>query len=83
MKPLHFQAHVVLGNIDEADGALAERANGIASAFVGALTLGSGQFCTNPGLLLAIEGIGMYAVTAWLEGRMTGWAFRSQQSAGG
>ena len=32
---------------------------------------------------LAIEGIGMYAVTAWLEGRMTGWAFRSQQSAGG
>lgn len=34
-------------------------------------------------LLLAIEGIGMYAVTAWLEGRMTGWAFRSQQSAGG
>ena len=34
-------------------------------------------------LVLAIEGIGMYAVTAWLEGRMTGWAFRSQQSAGG
>jgi len=34
-------------------------------------------------LALAIEGIGMYAVTAWLEGRMTGWAFRSQQSAGG
>jgi NitT/TauT family transport system permease protein len=34
-------------------------------------------------LALAVEGIGMYAVTAWLEGRMTGWAFRSQQSAGG
>jgi hypothetical protein len=25
----------------------------------------------------------MYAITAWIEGRMTGWAFRSQQSAGG
>ena len=32
-------------------------------------------------LSLAIEGIGMYAVTAWLEQRMTGWAFRSQASA--
>jgi NitT/TauT family transport system permease protein len=34
-------------------------------------------------LALAVLGIGMYAVTAWIEGRMTGWAFRSQQSAGG
>ncbi|MDB5571030.1 MAG: putative transporter permease protein [Hyphomicrobiales bacterium] len=34
-------------------------------------------------LALAIEGIGMYAVTAWIEARMTGWAIRSQQSAAG
>ncbi len=34
-------------------------------------------------LALAVLGIGMYAITAWIEGRMTGWAFRSQQSAGG
>ena len=34
-------------------------------------------------IVLAIEGIAMYAVTAWLEQRMTGWAFRSQGSAGG
>ena len=33
-------------------------------------------------LALAVLGIGMYAITAWIEGRMTGWAFRSQQSAG-
>lgn len=32
-------------------------------------------------LALAIEGIAMYAITAWLEQRMTGWAFRSQGSA--
>ena len=33
-------------------------------------------------LALAVLGIGMYAITAWIEARMTGWAFRSQQSAG-
>ena len=34
-------------------------------------------------LALAVLGILMYAVTAWIEQRMTGWAFRSQGSAGG
>ena len=28
-------------------------------------------------LMLAVEGIAMYALMAWLEGRMTGWAHRS------
>src|SRR5690606_12267740 len=28
----------------------------IAQGFIGSLTMGSGQFCTNPGLLLAIDG---------------------------
>ncbi|WP_085316575.1 aldehyde dehydrogenase (NADP(+)) [Derxia lacustris] len=37
-------------------GALAERAEALGRAFVGSLTLGAGQFCTNPGLLLAIDG---------------------------
>ena len=36
--------------------ALAERAETIANGFVAALTLGAGQFCTNPGLILAIDG---------------------------
>ncbi len=36
--------------------ALAERAEAIATGFVGALTLGAGQFCTNPGLILAVDG---------------------------
>jgi NitT/TauT family transport system permease protein len=34
-------------------------------------------------LALAVLGIVMYAITAWIEGRMTGWAFRSEHSAGG
>lgn len=34
-------------------GAIADDPEGLATAFTGALTLGSGQFCTNPGLLFA------------------------------
>jgi alpha-ketoglutaric semialdehyde dehydrogenase len=37
-------------------GALEARGEAIGKAFVAALTLGAGQFCTNPGLVLAIEG---------------------------
>jgi NADP-dependent aldehyde dehydrogenase len=36
--------------------ALAARGDAIAKAFVASLTLGAGQFCTNPGLLLGAEG---------------------------
>ena len=37
-------------------GALAAKAEQLGKEFVGSLTLGSGQFCTNPGLVFAIEG---------------------------
>ena len=36
-------------------GALANRAADIGRAFVASLTLGSGQFCTNPGLVIAVD----------------------------
>jgi alpha-ketoglutaric semialdehyde dehydrogenase len=36
--------------------ALAARGEAIAAGFATALTLGAGQFCTNPGLLLAVDG---------------------------
>lgn len=36
-------------------GALAERGDTIGRAFAASLTLGAGQFCTNPGLVLAID----------------------------
>ncbi|WP_256078236.1 aldehyde dehydrogenase (NADP(+)) [Massilia sp. YIM B04103] len=36
-------------------GALADDAAKLAQAYVDSLTLGSGQFCTNPGLLLGID----------------------------
>lgn len=36
--------------------ALAARAEALGEVFVGSLTLGAGQFCTNPGLVLAVDG---------------------------
>ena len=36
-------------------GALAARAEALGTAFVGSLTLFSGQFCTNPGLVVALD----------------------------
>ncbi len=41
--------------------ALRARGAELGKAFVGSLTMGAGQFCTNPGLLLAIEGEGLDA----------------------
>lgn len=36
--------------------ALAARAEALGQAFIGSLTLGAGQFCTNPGLVIAVDG---------------------------
>ncbi len=40
-------------------GALADRAGAIAAGFVAAQQMGAGQFCTSPGLLLAIDDAGL------------------------
>jgi alpha-ketoglutaric semialdehyde dehydrogenase len=42
-------------------GALAARGAAIGKAFAASLTLGAGQFCTNPGLILALPGAGLDA----------------------
>jgi alpha-ketoglutaric semialdehyde dehydrogenase len=41
------------------DGALATRGADLGRAFVASLTMGSGQFCTNPGLVIAVDGPGL------------------------
>jgi hypothetical protein len=41
--------------------ALKARGEALGEQFVGSLTMGAGQFCTNPGLILAIEGEGLDA----------------------
>ena len=39
--------------------ALSNRAESIGKAFAASLVMGAGQFCTNPGLILAVEGPGL------------------------
>ncbi len=40
-------------------GTLNENAAGLAKMYAGSITLGMGQFCTNPGLMFAVEGEGL------------------------
>lgn len=42
-------------------GALQERGDAIAKGFVGSLQMGAGQFCTNPGLVIAKQGLALDA----------------------
>lgn len=46
------------------DAALASRGADLGRAFVASLTMGSGQFCTNPGLVIAVDGPGLDAFVA-------------------
>lgn len=45
-------------------GALAARGRALAEGFVQSLTMGAGQFCTNPGLVIAVEGADLDAFVA-------------------
>lgn len=40
-------------------GALEQRAEQIAEGYVGSVTMGAGQFCTNPGIVLGVEAPGL------------------------
>ncbi|MDB5438382.1 MAG: aldehyde dehydrogenase [Caulobacteraceae bacterium] len=62
--------------------ALAARGEAIAKAFAGSLTLGAGQFCTNPGLLLAMEGPGLDAFVAAAEAALGGAAASTMLTPG-
>jgi 2,5-dioxopentanoate dehydrogenase len=49
-------------------GALSERGEAIAEGLKGSVTMGQGQFCTKPGVVLAADGPGLAAFTAKLNG---------------
>lgn len=51
--------------------ALAGRGAELGAGFAGSLTLGAGQFCTNPGLVLAVEGPGLDEFVAAAAGAVT------------
>ncbi len=55
-------------------GALAARAEALGQGFVGSLTMGAGQFCTNPGLVLALAGTGLDAFMDSAASALAGYA---------
>jgi NADP-dependent aldehyde dehydrogenase len=58
--PIPFYGELgALNPVVVSPGALAQRADEIVSGFVGSYTLGSGQFCTKPGLLFLPSGHGL------------------------
>ncbi len=62
VRPEPIPVHAEMSSINPVillPAALATRAEAIAKGFVASLTLGAGQFCTNPGLLIAEEGPGL------------------------
>lgn len=63
-------------------GALTERAAELGRQFVTSLTMGSGQFCTNPGLLLAIDGPELDAFVASASEALAGNAAQTMLTEG-
>ena len=58
-RPRPIPVYAEMGSVNPVfllPGALAERADAIAEGFVGSVTLGAGQFCTNPGLVFGPAG---------------------------
>jgi NADP-dependent aldehyde dehydrogenase len=51
--------------------ALQEKATAIADGFVGSMTMGTGQFCVNPGLVIAIDDEGLAGFIAQAADRIT------------
>jgi NADP-dependent aldehyde dehydrogenase len=62
--------------------ALKARGAALGTAFVGSLTMGAGQFCTNPGLVLAIEGEGLDAFVEAARTALTGVAAQTMLTQG-
>lgn len=52
-------------------GAIAQRAGELAEQFTGSCLMGAGQFCTNPGLVVAIAGAGTESFIADIAQRFT------------
>lgn len=58
-RPSPIPVYAEMGSINPVfvlDGALKERAHAIAEGYLQSVNLGVGQFCTNPGLLLGMDG---------------------------
>ena len=61
-RPVPIPFYGELGSVNPCvvlPGATFARPGGIATGYIGSLTLGTGQFCTNPGLLFVPEDVGL------------------------
>jgi NADP-dependent aldehyde dehydrogenase len=66
-RPVPIPFYGELGSVNPCvvlPGAAFARPAAIATGYVGSLTLGSGQFCTNPGLLFVPEDVGLLSAIA-------------------
>ena len=58
-RPVPIPVYAEMGSLNPVfvlPGALEERGEALAEGLLGSVTLGVGQFCTNPGLVLGVEG---------------------------
>jgi NADP-dependent aldehyde dehydrogenase len=62
--------------------ALAARGAALAEAFVGSLTMGAGQFCTNPGLVIAVDSPALDAFAQAAAAALAGSAASTMLSCG-
>lgn len=68
-RPRPIPVYAEMGSVNPVfllPGALAERGEALAEGLVTSVTLGVGQFCTNPGLLVALEGEAIEALAGAL-----------------
>jgi NADP-dependent aldehyde dehydrogenase len=79
-RPVPIPFYGELGSVNPGvvlPGAAFSRPAGIATGYVGSLTLGTGQFCTNPGLLFVPEDVGLLTAIAEAAGASAGGAMLS------
>ncbi|MEX0821745.1 MAG: aldehyde dehydrogenase (NADP(+)) [Rhodothermales bacterium] len=71
-RPRPIPVYAEMGSVNPIfllQGALKQRPDALAEGLVGSVTLGAGQFCTNPGLVFGLSGDGLdYFVDAVSEG---------------
>jgi NADP-dependent aldehyde dehydrogenase len=66
-RPTPIPVYAEMGSVNPVfvlPGAAAERGDAIAQGYVQSVTLGAGQFCTNPGLLLGLKSDALDAIKA-------------------
>jgi NADP-dependent aldehyde dehydrogenase len=74
-RPVPIPFYGELGSVNPSvvlPGAAYSRPSAVATGYVGSLTLGAGQFCTNPGLLFVPEDVGLLTAIGEAAGAASG-----------